>query len=258
MVEMLYLIDGGSPPREVVLILDEWCKDGRPRSISYQEIVLGFDHKAPLLFTSGEVGRTEAMFYGHHQRIETLLAGVITLVRGVIASGDVDAAAVEEVASDLRRVTLLTGELARMPVEHFATFRRYLVSHPVTGEKGPSGAFSAKMPTLELLARGPVAVGVLEEYLYSNWVYFPVVDRGALSRALNVAKHGLTLQTLAHANAAAASMLDAVATFFEGWRRAHVRAAQRQLPEAAAGTGGEADPTTFLKERQEALRRQGG
>jgi hypothetical protein len=159
----------------------------------------------------------------------------------------------EEINEKLSAVVGLTQQLGEMPEGHFAQFRRFLTSHPRRGYKGPSGAFTAKIPILEFMLRGESLSDSYRNYIQDNLRYFPQRDREKLESVqrqpsltniyLNLGKPPELLP-----------LLENVHEFLKQFRATHYRTIAAQIPEAirdggAAGTGGEANPGQFLRER---------
>ncbi len=260
MLEAKIVASGEAVPAGLTALVDQLTLPGVP-GLTYEGLVLVNPLHDLRRFTCGTIGVTEALFYNQHRLIEIALSASLDLIenaRESLESGAswTQAAPVLQEAKEQAFSTLITAmdRLATMPKDHFAVFRRYLGSHPTRGIKGPSGAFSATLPTLELEIRGQVQAELIA-YLTDNWQYFPNRDQPQLAAALQRSATGRTLRHLAQqtGGAAATEMLQDMVNLLRQWRGHHYRAVRRQIPEAVSGsltgTGGEANPGAFLRQR---------
>jgi hypothetical protein len=269
MIEAGIVHSGLEPPPNLMALVDKFSGKEIP-GLSYEEIVLMNPDCDMRIFTRGVVGITEARFYQEHAVIEDCLARAIKKVRTAIArlhspatSHPVMRAAQElqGIKKELDAVVASIVKLGNMAPEHFAMFRKYLTSHPIRDLKGPSGAFTARIPLLELLFRGDELPDEYIRYLRENWQYFPRQGRAEITEALSLADEGNTLITLWNRMQSPQSLLECITTigkFFNRFRQVHYQTVKRQIPEAIkgelAGTGGEANPGVFLRERMRTTR----
>lgn len=232
-----------------------------PQVLLYEEIIIENPVDDTRTFTRGEVGETERVFYSEHRLVEINLDSVIestrrAIYRASIGDGDGAGHALAGIRERLDLVVRATAKLGRMPREHFTAFRLYLGAYPDRGLKGPSGAFSATIPLLEILLRGDELDAKYLNYLAENRQYLPRRGREAIDGALSALSKTGSLTMLWRANgqpAALGEQLSVMRKFFDGFRRVHYRSVERQLPEAITddipGTGGETKPGEFLRER---------
>jgi hypothetical protein len=142
-----------------------------------------------------------------------------------------------------------------MNKKDFEAFRKYLGGIPHREVVGPSGKFTAGIPTLDFLYGGHP---ILAEYpsLEKELGYYPRKGQVDIQKSRVAAQTGRSLIDLCRelGNPTALSepirnMADALRAF----RGHHLRAVRHQVPQVfadnAAGTGGEESPGSFLKRR---------
>lgn len=252
------------PGSSLIRLVDEFSEaTDQPPGLTYEEIVMINPLSDRRIFTRGEVGKTEARFYQAHRIIEEHLASVTEVVRAGIFSlvdGQSDteevAKSLVDVQRDIRSVVGYTHSLGLQNREHFSEFRMYLNSHPLRGTKGPSGAFTAGVPTLELLLAGNVLPEAYMGYLQENYQYFPRQGRKEIDEARALVQKGLTLVSLSQRFGNPPALENCVRDFSQLirlFRGEHYKTVKNQVPEALSGqvtgTGGEQNPGTFLRER---------
>ncbi len=259
MLEAGIVHSGHTAPRELTALVERIAGDEYP-VLTYENIVLINPGEDLRTFTAGEVGAVEKSFYRQHWFVEDRL---LAATRAVISTldkldeGDCAGAAIElrAVPPCLIAVRNATDMLRGMPKEHFQAFRKYLGVHPVRDLKGPSGAFTARIPALEFALRGDELPSSYRQYIEDNWLYLPRRDRAILRRILNESTQGRTLEKAYRKNGSPkelTSPLNALSDFFLEFRKVHLRAVGKHIPEAlndaTLGTAGE-KPGTFLRER---------
>lgn len=266
MLESGIVHSGLTPPQQLSELIDGLSGSRLP-SLSYEDLIFINPLHDLRLFTCGIIGETEKFFYHSHRLIEDSLWWVIRIVKkwiGLkIASEDNPIwcqVSANDIKAELSEVIKKMAALAQMPPEHFAAFRRYLTSHPVRKLKGPSGAFTARIPTLELLFRGNELPLSYTDYLTQNDKYFPRGGRRELRQAMRVVRgHRTLIETSrwdgVHDWQELKATIETLGTFFDQFRSVHLSAVAKQIPEALkgnlAGTGGESNPGEFLKKRME-------
>ena len=185
---------GLTPPPRLTELVDQ-LSAGETPALTYEELVLANPAGDLRRFTRGTVGETEKAFYREHYFIEECLERAILKVRSaveellpnMVLAHDPDVPAATQahtgVEDDLLLVIASTAKLGQMPEGHFEVFRKYLNSNPLRNLKGPSGAFTARIPLLELLFRGNELPVEYTRYLETNWQYFPRQGRVELAEA---------------------------------------------------------------------------
>jgi hypothetical protein len=255
MLENALVHSGLEIPSRLTALVDFFSGENS-KTLTYEEIVMVNPDEDLRVFSTGNTREIERIFYGNHRLIEEILMGTITRVISVISGQENLPFDCETLANELNKVRRLTAELARMPDGEFLAFRKYLASHPNRKLKGPSGAYSARMPSLELLTLGDSLPAERLHYLRNNWQYFPVRDYPLLMKAMDHAENGNTLQALVFASKSRPDLKEGVAIiegFFTSFRKVHYYAVKKQVPEvlegSVAGTGGEVDVHAFLTGR---------
>lgn len=258
---------GGVVPLRLQQLVDVFAqKSGQPTGITYEEIILVNPPTDRRLFTSGDVGKTEESFYETHRIIEGHLDTAIAATHGSIAELNIDGvAAVDNVVGqlastqeDLMMIISGTHTLGIQSKEHFAVFRYYLESHRTRGTKGPSGAFTAGIPTLELLLAGEQLPEEYRRYLKENNIYFPRKGRERLREARELIERRMTLTLVSQRLGNPSSLAEAINSLGDLMRRfrgEHYKTVRSQVPEAlsgeVAGTDGEQDSGRFLRDRMQ-------
>ena len=263
MIEAALVHTGAEIPFSLALLVDTFSISSI-RALTYEEIVLVNPHDDMRTFTGGDIGETEAAFYNMHRTIEIQLVYAIASMRTAITEiqhGDAPAAthALLHAVEQVKGLPGMVQALGLMTSGHFGVFREYLKSHPTRDLKGPSGAFSAGLPTLEILFRGNELSEKYRGYLRTNWEYFPLRGRNELAHALETKENSLIAEWRVRGkDPLLKPVIDALGEMFNTFRRAHYNAVGRQLPEAlkdaTSGTAGEAKPGEFLRERMKETR----
>ena len=264
MLDVAIAHSGGKPPERLVSLVDEFSRvTDQPAGITYEEIILVNPVQDRRAFTRGEVGATETAFYEGHRIIEGHFDRAICVVRGGIQKLTVGDGGIDEVAGNIRQtqedleaVISKTHAIGGQSREHFSIFRKYLGTHPLRGTKGPSGAFTAGIPTLELLLAGEKLPEEYLQYLEENNIYFPRQGRKNMQDAKELVRNGLTLTSLAgHLGnpEVLEQSINGLSRLMRRFRGEHYKAVRNQIPQAIsgkmAGTAGEQDPGTFLRGR---------
>lgn len=247
---------------ELVNVFSE--KSEQPTGLSYEEIILINPPDDRRTFTRGGVGETEAAFYEGHKSIEMYLDETIkNMRRDIYVLSHRGSDAVKDVAGNtaaiqqnLDEIIGTTHRIGEQNKDHFAVFRQYFGSHPIRGTKGPSGAFTAGVPTLEILLAGEKLPDEYMQYLRANRIYFPRDGRLKLDEARDFAKKGMTLSSLSQRLGNPSELTESInslGALFRRFRGEHYKAVKNQVPEALsgsiAGSGGEQNPGEFLRDR---------
>lgn len=271
MIEAGIVHQGFTPPAFLSTLIDRYTKD-EISGLTYEDLIFINPADQPRAFTLREVRATEVGFYAAHRRIEAHLERVNSRVGKAIREllaflasrrrrNERAVTALANIATELRAIVGITASLGLMPKEHFAKFRSYLGTHPIRGVKGPSGAFTAGIPFLELLFRGDRLPNEYLDYLGENWKYLPRHGRKDIDMALQFIAQGWTLLSLWEREGRSKEIetgINHIGNFLDTFRKMHYGAVARQIPEAIrgeiAGTGGENNPGEFLRRRIRDLR----
>lgn len=239
-------------PRELALLIDRFT-EGTCSGLTYEDLILLNPTDDMRLFSRGDAAESERLFYRNHRIIEEILLAIIVDVQEAIESSSLKVLRYLDLRDRFGDILARLYELENMPEGHFVVFRKYFKTNEVRETKGPSGAFSARFPVLELLFRGDYLPEERFEYIAKHEQYFPVRDKSLLSSAINAARNGQTLMRLKDQRESGISILTLIESFFEAWRSGHLQAVSRQLPEVFigedAGTSGERDVKRFLTDR---------
>ena len=138
------------------------------------------------------------------------------------------------------------AKFADMQGEDFNRFRIYFASNnkcPFAGNlAGPSGLYSSKIPTLDLLLSGPHLPDHLPKFLAGHANYYPVVEKPQLSAAQSGKSVLDVIHQLGGDENLARDYADLQKTL-SGFRRAHMQSIVKFIPEVVqsgkSGTGGE-------------------
>lgn len=236
----------------------------QPPIITYEELIYINPEKDPRTFTTGSVGESEFSFYQGHNKIERLLEQTI---RGVEYAAfqlseheNIDQAVIElnRGTSVIEGVIDYTRSIGLdMPKEHFAKFRGFFNPTSLRPElKGPSGLYTAAVPTIELLLAGENLPSESTSFIKDNIQYFPRKGRKDMTQAIGKVELGETITAQAKSLNNPEQLVNAISEMSEQIRKfrgMHYKAVRHQIPEAVAGeisgSGGASDPGTFLRDR---------
>lgn len=251
MIETTIVMSGEKTPDSLRALVNELAADCVP-SITYEDIVLINPVRDMRTFTQG---KTEKLFYSTHRKIEGLLGTAINIIDRTCISGTVGILDIVRLRRLLSTVLALVSGLQQMPEGHFLSFRSYLSSREDRGTKGPSGAFTARIPALELMYLGSEFPEAEIAYLQDNWKYYPKRDAELLARSIARAREGTGLEDR-YASESSVFLLEimvCLSEFFSQFGSTHYGAVRAQVPEALSkgtlGTAGETDVRTFLSTR---------
>ena len=144
--------------------------------LTYEDVILNNPPEDMRTFLTGPEGQSEADFYRGHQLIEERLQSAIDALKRVRQGIEMEknlGAALVDVKAVKEGMFAFRKDLKR---EHFAAFKPYFSTHAVTQESGPSGAFSGKIPCVDILLFGREAPAEQMKYLNGNQKYFPARD----------------------------------------------------------------------------------
>lgn len=286
MLEAAIVHNGGNPPERLVELVDEFAPaTNQPPGLTYEELIYINPRTDMRTFTTGDVGKSEYDFYVGHRMVEDQLAGTIRDVQeaGLLLK-EVGTKGIKESVGLLTKasayfygvIPYLKAMETRMPTQHFKVetgFRRYFSSRNRKGQelKGPSGAFTAGIPIIELHLAGENLPEDSHNYLTNNFQYFPrggdgqVLGRVEINVATEAVNNGLTLTAIADRLGNPPELMNSItelSDLIREFRGYHFRLVKKQLPEAVrdqvAGSGGEKTPGTFLRERMKIRHIRGG
>jgi hypothetical protein len=265
MLETAVVNSGGRVPTTLSKAVSVCAAEtDQPAVLTYEDLIFINPQCDERVFSLGPVAKSESDFYQTHREIEKLLASAIehaNLARQELLSPDASIQAVvsqvTRARSDIDEAAVYVERVGReMNPDHFTVFRSYLVGNSHRGLKGPSGAFTAGIPTMDLLIGGENLDSSCHQYLSSNLPYFPRDGRVGIKTAQEIVARGESLNHLCEVRGnpqELRSALDALVKSVRRFRGHHYTAVRRQIPSALsgtlAGTGGEGDVDGFLKGR---------
>jgi hypothetical protein len=272
MLEIGIIQSGFTPPEELTELVDQLTGDAPP-VITYDELLLLNPVDDFRTFTRGEVRETEAKFYLEQRFVEECLEHVIMKMRVAIeflkpettldCYTNVERAfrALAGTDGDLMPAIDAMKGLGFMTKGHFGIFRKYVSVHPTRNLKGPSGAFTARIPIMELLLHGEELPLDYMAYFEENRKYFPQQGRVEILEAFKQAQNGNTLTSLCYKNEQAKCIIghiNMIGEFLNDFRTMHYQSVARQIPDIlrgdAPGTGGEVNSGEFLRNRKRATK----
>lgn len=256
---------GGQPGPKLMSLVDKLSKVvDQPSGITYEEIILVNPTLDQRVFTGGSVGESESDFYETHRRIERHFDSVIVdmkrvenFLAGTYVAEIGVANFLRRVQSELNKVIELMKVIGEeMDPGDFSVFRQYLVGSSERKLKGPSGAFTAGVPVIELLLSAPSMSEEQISYLFDNSRYFPRKGREQIFEAVLQGLRGRSLVQLCEQMGNPDYLilgLKKISELIREFRGMHYKGVSRQVPEAisgeVSGTGGEDDPGAFLRRR---------
>lgn len=258
---------GAEPSEKLTMLVDTFStRAERPPVVTYEDLIftnpLGTD---PRTYTSGSVGRSERDFYLTHLLIEDVMTEVNDNVKDTI--NQLDQQGISALAKAQERLSRIATRFqdtlepmhqvgTAMPKAHFDEFRIYFQPHPTRELKGASGAFSASIPTFDLLLGGEMIEPEHLQYLKDNEQYFPRGGYKDILDGIAAADQGLTLNALQQRFGVPelTAPLTHMDKILRQLRGKHLGAVARQTPQVynggQAGTAGETDAAGFLQRRQ--------
>ena len=261
MIEMGVAHSGFFPSPDLAALVNS-LSGMEPPILKYDDLIFANPPDDLRMFMRGELGDVEREFYRQQFLSDAAIGRAATRVQaalGAFAKSEPEAAAdaLEGVRQDLREAILALKETGKIYEEQFAVIRVYWKTHPIRNLKGPSGAFSSNMPTLELLLWGDKTLPLHESYLRDNWLYFPTIGRPGLTDAITRSTNATTLVALWRANGRCEALkqhIRDIGNFCNAFRAAHYRVAAKVIPKAISnetpGTS-QPEPGKFLRMRME-------
>lgn len=263
---------GGEPgPHLQELVKSFAVLTGQPESITYEEIILINPEHDPRLFTSGEVGAAEYDFYHLHRLVEPVLEEAIiaaNVSKTALKEGD-NLTAAAYIAQSSAHINLAAQHVRvvgqEMDPKLFEAFRPYLGEYAEAGLPGPSGAFTARIPLLDMAFAGEQFPG---EYYDSighgdKLLFFPrdgrVKMEQEMERIADSKNESLVGLYQTHGRSEEVGQeLELMRQALLEFRQQHYKGVVRQVPKAVndsiAGTGGQGTPGSFLRNRMKFLR----
>lgn len=244
-------------------IIDDFSfRLGRQSILTYEELVLinPMDHNMRK-FSVGVRGENEHLFYEQHHLIEDILDPVIEDLHEILKrarENGFDKGDEEKIGSCIGLIAKTfknVGKLHKdMDKAEFAKFRLYLMSYYNPSDprhlSGPSGAFAASIPTIELLLGGDKSDKDFLQWLIRREEYYPVTQRALMTKLITESAEP-SLLTLAQESGSQDlyRSVKGAADKLKSFRMVHLSAVDHHLDLDAVGTGGSQDTRAFLKRR---------
>ena len=204
--------------------------------LTYQDIILNNPPEDMRTFLIGPEGRSESDFYRGHQLIEARLQSAIDALLLVRQGVDMEKN-LKTTQADIRAVKEGMFSFRHdLKKEHFTAFKPFFSTNPYTGEKGPSGAFTAKIPCVDILLFGHDTPVEEMAYLKDNKKYFPPHDFEQTQKF-----HAMKVNLFEALNKNGASercyeLADAVARDLLSFRHDHMGAVLYQIGKGGQGS----------------------
>jgi hypothetical protein len=241
MLEAAIVHSNGIPPLALTEAVDRFAaQNDQPAVLTYEELILLNPDGDMRTFTDGKIGASETDFYRGHRYIEAHLETAIQATRAVLTMDSPGKAteALQTGAREMAEVVAYMGRFRRdFSTDDFAVFRQYVTSHPLRGLKGPSGAFTARFPELDLIVAGDSLLDIHRPYITDHLQYFPREGRQRLQEALASAADGESVVS-AIAKFDNASLVEATSKLVAqlgDFRAQHYGAVGRHVPQALRG-----------------------
>lgn len=244
------LVHSGTAPDYAVVELGNTLSKASDQLpvISYQSYIFDNPPHDRRTFSAGAAAVSEGQFQEGHTLIELdhLQPTITALLRAAVAletqgrEGISAASLALQRAADHMRPT--PGYMKQFKTDfnpaHFAEFRPFVATDPITGLNGASGAFSARMPTVELLAVGRALIESHRAYADKHMLYFPSDGRKSLQNALAAAEAGKSILDYAAKFGDPDDLIDPLADLYSSYfdlTSAHYGATAAQIPEVVRG-----------------------
>lgn len=265
MLEAAILKSGGVAGPTLSRLVDKLAGiTNRPAGLTYEDVVINNPEQDIRTFSNGLMGNSEADFYNGHRYIEESLEPSVRDLQAVLTnentvSTEVVIEVLEQVYASFKTLIAYTGTISKkMPEAHFrGGFRMYLTKLEQRGLRGPSGAFTARIPLIEYMLMGETLAQSDRDYQIEELQYFPLTHQAKLVEALHEAMAGTSVRQLLIRRGSpeqGMQLLQKMSEIFRFFRVQHLEAVKKHIPEVfegtAEGTGGY-DARIFLKERIE-------
>ena len=238
-------------------------------ALTYEDIVLNNPRNQPRTFLTGSAGRSEMAFYMGHQLIESWLADAIGGMKDYMAmktgrkpeglinapmlmqtGGNVEMSHLRVAHQEIGDVAFAMRDFAvQLDSTHFAAFKPFFAPNPFTGEKGPSGAFSAKIPHVDILLYGKNLPQSTRDYLKENEPYFPTADLAAANASLEDGRSLIDIVCQYSDNTEARERCRQIAQKMVGFRRTHKGAVAKHIGKEVMGSAEGSGAAQFLDGR---------
>lgn len=243
-------------------IVDFFCSGINVPGLQYHELVRVNPISDMRAYSTGEIRETEIMFYNAHRTVENRLSLIVSAVDEFFADTEKNHRLItsQKELMDFGPIRDRFVKLHGMKEGHFPFFRQFISQPcPVRQVDGPSGAYSWRVPYLELSFWGSKLPESYLQEMREKGKYYSPNGRGAIERKLGQIKTGDTISSLSgddQLGLLAPVVYDWMA-FMTTFRSMHEHANNAQNPDVAnnkaPGTSGRQRAGEYLAKRIEEM-----
>lgn len=220
--------------------------------LTYRDIVLSNPEHDMRAFCIQDERETEYGFYRGHTIIEDKLSSIINLLKPTLHAGSdefIEKSLLQ--AKDIMRevAVMMRSFMTSMNKEHFLAFRPFFDTNPYTKEKGPSGAFSAKIPHIDILLWGSDTPTDIYTYLNENHLYFPPEDYKDIQNTISLGVSVINVISNPEMSPGVHEAFQEVAKTIVAFRRFHFGATRKHLGSVYEGSAESDNSAAFLERR---------
>lgn len=245
-------------PKVLTETVDWFCGNGMNiPGLQYHELVEVNPENDMRTFSSGEIRESEILFYNSHRTIERRLEWIYKNCEEFLSSPKLgqNFLAGHESMFDFRPIAQRMRDLmSKMPTDHFLAFRNYISTPcPVRNFDGPSGAYSWRIPYMEVLVWGNSLPPGYAKDISDKITYYSPEGMKKLGERIDVVDG---VNCIADYSGEIAGVINATRTFIQfmrSFRKSHMGAVKKHLPDVAnnkaPGTTGNPNAGFFLDNR---------
>ncbi len=243
-------------------IVDFFCSGINVPGLQYHELVRVNPISDMRAYSTGEIRETEIMFYNAHRTVEDRLSRLVTAVDEFFADKEKNRRLItsQRDLMDFGPIRDRFVKLHGMKEGHFPFFRQFISQPcPVRQVDGPSGAYSWRLPYLELSFWGSKLPQSYLDEMKDKGKYYSPNGRGAIERKLSQIHSSDTISGLSDDDRLCLLVpvvYDWIA-FMATFRKMHEHAVVKQIPEVAQnkapGTSGNLKAGEYLTKRIEEM-----
>lgn len=227
--------------------------------LTYEELIIINPIGDMRTFSENENRYYEVMFYIAHNNYEIFAEEIIEILQSVLA--DKDLLNLNEVHIKLSEVTISAREQAmflrseNLDKDAFVRFRKFLASRPDLDCLGPSGAFTATIPVIDLLYSGNHLPEDRLKFFCSNLHYYPRSWQVFISESVKEIREKIFIDLidLSNKDVNVSVLCEVCSKFLLAFRKGHHHMVMQHIPGVAndsePGTMGGEPPGSFLKKR---------
>lgn len=257
------LIRSGTPvPETLTTAVDFFCGSGlNVPGLQYHELVELNPEDDLRIFMTGTPAKWETFFYNSHRLLERRFARMIPVIEEHLAEPENGSRLIQNYQAlfDQDLLGRVIDGLIEMPKDDFEKFRHYISQPlPIRNVDGPSGAYSWRVPYMEMLFWGKELPEPYVQKIESNLKYYSLEGRRVMEVALPKLASGICVKDTESAVEFIPEVMESFMRFMELFRNMHLAAVAKLLPkeykDQAPGTSGESTPGTFLRNRRDVMK----